>query len=113
MKFNNTDYLRDRVYFYYEKYKKIRKKFTLDHFISEGSKSTINVIINRSEYEKPSKHQQGGGRPAKIFNQKAKKELKRLVNNKDGVSKRKLVCCFQCTQQYVSKVIKDIGYKSM
>ena len=45
----------------------------------------------------------------KTFNQKANKELKRLVNNKDGLSRRKLACRFQCTQQYVSKVIKDIG----
>ena len=72
---------------------------------------TIYVIINRYESGKPTNHQQGGGHPAKFFNQKAKKEFKRLVNNKDGVSQRKLACRFQCTQQYVSKVIKDIGNK--
>ena len=71
MKFNKTDYLRKRVYFYHEKYKKFGKKFTLDHFISEGeSKSTIYVIINSYESGKPSNHQQGGYNPAKIFNQR-------------------------------------------
>ena len=49
---------------------------------SEGeSKTTIYDIINRSESGKPSNHQQGDGRPHKIFNQKAKIELKRLVTN--------------------------------
>ena len=51
MKYNKTDYLRECVYFYCVKYKKIGKKFTLDHFISEvESKSTINDSINCSEY---------------------------------------------------------------
>ena len=99
MKLSKREYLRERVYSYYKKYKHFGKKLTIDHFISEGeSKSTIYNIINRSESGKPSKHQQGGGRPAKIFNQKAKKKLKRLVNNKDGVSQRKLASRFKCTQ---------------
>ena len=68
------------MYFYYEKYKKIGKKFTIEHFISEGeSKSTIYDIINRYESGKPSNHQQGGDRTPNIFNQKVTKELKRLV----------------------------------
>ena len=57
------------MYFYNEKHKKIGKKFTVDHFISEGeSKSTICDIINRSESGKPVHHQLGGDCPVKIFN---------------------------------------------
>ena len=52
-------------------------------------------------------------RPAKIFNQKAKKKLKRLVNNKDGVSQRKLASRFKWTQQHVGKVIKALGIKKL
>ena len=36
------------------------KKFTIDHFISEGEKrTTIYDIINRFESEKNAKHQSG------------------------------------------------------
>ena len=113
MKLRRREYLRERVYSYYKKFKHFGKKFTIDHFISEGElKSTIYNIINRFESRKPSKHQQGGGRPSKIFNQKAKKKLKRLVNNKDGVSQRKLASRFKCTQQHVSKLIKAFGIKN-
>jgi len=88
------------------------KKFSIDHFISEGEKrTTIYDIINRFESGKNAKHQSGGGRPAKIFNKQTKKKLKRLVNNKDGVSQRKLAGRFQCTQSYVNRVIKSIGIK--
>ena len=56
MKLSKREYLRERVYSYYTKYKHFGKKFTIDHFISEGeSKSTIYNIINRSESGKPSK----------------------------------------------------------
>ena len=81
-----------------------------DHYISEEEKrTTIYDIINRFESGKNAKHQSGGGRPAKIFNKQANKKLKRLVNNKDGVSQRKLACRFQCTQSYVNRVIKSMG----
>ena len=82
------------------------KKFTIDHFISEGEKrTTIYDTINRFESGKKAKHQFGGGRPAKIFNKQAKKKPKRLVNNKDGVSQRKLAGCFQCAQSHLNLVI--------
>ena len=52
------------------------KKFTIDHFISEGEKrTTIYDITNRFESGKNAKHQSGVGRSAKIFNKQAKKSL--------------------------------------
>ena len=58
-----------------KKYKHFGKKFTIDHFNSQGeSKSTFYNIINRSESGKPSKHQQGGGRLPKF-------SIKRLRRN--------------------------------
>ena len=64
MKSNNREILRIRFYSYYEKYKKLRNKFTSDHFISEGEKqTTIYDIINRFESGKNAKHQSGGSRP--------------------------------------------------
>ena len=85
MKSNNRETLRIRLYFYYEKYKHLGKKFTIDHFISEGEKrTTIYDIINRFESGKNAKLQSEGGRLADIFNKQTKKKLKRLVNNKEN-----------------------------
>ena len=43
--------------------KNIGKKFTIDHFTSEGEKrTTIYDIINRFESGKNAKHQSRGGR---------------------------------------------------
>ena len=76
MKSNNRETLRIRLYSYYEKYKHLGKKFTIDRFISEREKrTTIYDIINRLESGKNAKHQYGGGQPAKIFNKQAKKSL--------------------------------------
>ena len=99
MKLIKREYLRERVYSYYKKYKHFGKKFTIDHFISEGeSKSTIYNKINRSESGKPSSTNKEVVALPKILKQKAKKKLKRLINNKNGVSQRKLASRFKCTQ---------------
>ena len=75
IKSNNRETLRIRLYSYYENYKNLGKRFTIDHFISEREKrTTIYDLINRFESGKYLKHQSGDGRPAKIFKQ-AKKRL--------------------------------------
>ena len=59
-----------------------------------ASRSAFFDIIKRFESGKSAKHHDGCGcgcRRAKIF----KRELKRLSNNKDGVSQRKLAGRFQ------------------
>ena len=86
------------------------EKFPFDHFISEGEKrSTIYDIINRFEFGKNEKHQSWRWSASKNFKQTRQKKLKRLVNYKDGVSQRKLTCCFKCTQSLVHRVIKSMG----
>ena len=73
MKSNNRETLKIRIYSSYEKYKHLGKKFTIDHFISEGEKrTTIYDIINRFDSGKNAKHQSGVGRPAKIFKKQVK-----------------------------------------
>ena len=45
MKLSKREYLRERVYSYYKKYKHFGKNVTIDHLISDGeSKSTIYNI---------------------------------------------------------------------
>ena len=68
MKSNKRETLGIRLYSYYEKYKHLGKKFSIDHFISEGEKRiTIYDIINRFESGKNPKLQSGDGRPTKIY----------------------------------------------
>ena len=75
--------------------------FTIYRFVSEGAlRSTIFDMIKRFESGKSAKHHSGGLRP----DQKAEKELGRLVNYKDGVSQRKLASLFQYTLQYVLRL---------
>ena len=50
------------------------KKFTIDHFISEGEiRTTMYDITNRFESGKNAKYQSGGGRLAKILMNRPKK----------------------------------------
>ena len=74
MKSNNRETLKTRLYSYYDKYKNLGKKFTINHFISEGEKrTTIYDIINRLEPGKNAKHQSSGGWPAKFSTKRSKK----------------------------------------
>ena len=90
MKLSKREYLRERLYSYYKKFKHFGKKFVIDHFISEGeSKSTIYDITNRYEYGKPSNHQQGGDRPDKFLIKRLRKNLSdrsttKMVNSKEN-----------------------------
>ena len=70
---NNREILR---YSYHEKYKHLGKKFTIDHFISEGEKrTTFYDKINRFESGKNAKHQSGGCWSEKMFKKQTKKNL--------------------------------------
>ena len=95
LKSNNKKTLIIRLYSYFEKYKHLRKKFTIEHFISEGEKrTTIYDIINRLESGKNAKHQSGGGWLAEVFNKQAKKSLRDNQVNQDN---------------HVNQVIKSMG----
>ena len=69
--------------------------FTINHFLNEvASRGPIFDMIKGFESEKSAKHDVGGIRLVNIFNKKAKQVLKRLVNNRDGVSQMKLASHF-------------------
>ena len=75
MRSNNRETLRTRLYSYYEKYENLGKKFTIDHFISEGEKrTTIYDIINRFEFGKNEKHQSWRWSASKNFQQTGQKK---------------------------------------
>ena len=100
--------LRKRVYKFYENNIQQGKKYTIDHFVAEGeSKRTIYSIIKRFEDGIDANQQPGAGKPPNIFHKKGLNKLKRLTNNKSGVSQRNLAEHFKCTQPYISKVLND------
>ena len=107
---NNRETLRKRVYFYYEKNRSHGKKFTVDHFLSEGvSKSTIYDILRRCDSGGSVLDRKSSGLPPKIFTKKAKSSLKRLVNNKSGISQRKLASRFKCSQTLILKALRSMS----
>ena len=107
---NQRETLRNRVYCFYEKNKIKSKKFTVDHFLSEGiAKSTLYETLNRYESGKGAKDEKISGRPAKIFTNKGISKLKRLTNNKSGISQRKLARHFKCTATYINKQLKKLS----
>ena len=80
------------------------KRFTIDHFFSEGEKrTTIYDIINCFESGKNSKHQSGNGGSTR-----KKKEMVDAIGQQQRW-RRKLAGCFKCTQSYVNRVIKSMG----
>ena len=100
--------LRKRVYCYIEKNPNQTKKLIVDHFVNEGqSKSTIYDIIKRKESGSSDIRRVGSGRPAKIFDKKGLVKLKRLVDLKDRIYQKKLATKFKCSQQYISKTLKE------
>lgn len=109
---NNKEGFRKRVYSFFEKNKKKGKKFTVDHFVSEGeSKSTIYDIINRHKSGKSVMDKKRPGRPARIFIKRATSTLKRLTNNKTGISQRKLAKRFDCSLSYINKKLESLSIK--
>ena len=107
---NQQETLRKRVYSYYEKKKDLGKKITVDHFVSEGvSKSTIYDILRRCDSGRSVLERKRSGRPPKIFTKRAKTALKRLANNKSGISQRKLASRFKCAQSLVNKALKTLS----
>ena len=109
---NKRETLRNRVYSFFEKNKIKGKRFTVDHFCNEGeSKSTIYDIIKRFESGKSAMDKKSSGRPLKIFTKRAKSTLKRLTNNKCGISQRKLARRFKCSQSSINKQLKQLSIR--
>ena len=109
---NYRECFRNRVYSFFEKNKHQGKKFTIEHFISEGKpKSTIYDILKRYESGKSVMDKKSSGRPARIFTKRATSTLKRLTNNKSGISQRKLAKRFECSLSYINKKLGSLSIK--
>ena len=70
-------------------------------------KSTIYDIINRAENGSGYKRVSGSGRTPRKMNAFNLKQLKRMFDNRDGVSQKEAGLKFNCTQQYISWTLKN------
>lgn len=103
---NNS--LKERVYKFYKKNIGKGKSFIAKHFIDEGeSKSTVYYLIKCAEQGKDVGRKKGSGRPSKIATTNNIKKLKKLFNNKSGVSQRIAARKLKCSPSYVNKLLKQ------
>lgn len=100
--------IRKRVYEFYLANRDKDKKFTRDHFLAERiPRKTIYRIIERAENESGHKRVIGSGRIPQIMTKKHIGTLKTMFNHKDSVSQRQAARKFNCSQQYISKTLKN------
>ena len=72
------------------------------------TKKTVYNILERLDKRGTVERKSGSGRPPKLT-QNELKRLKTLVNNKTGVSQRKLSKKFDCCQATISNSLKKTG----
>lgn len=78
------------------------------HFLDENvPKTTVYRIIRHYESGLPIGRKPGSGRPAKIMTEKNVKRLTNLINNRSGISTRKLAKKFKCAQSHIVQTIRD------
>lgn len=99
--------IRKRIYNFYLANRSQGKKFTVDHFRAEKlAPSTIYSIIERAENNTGHQRVPGSGRVAKKMSKRNINNLKKMFNDKDGVSQTQAARKFNCSQQYISKTLK-------
>lgn len=100
---SKQELLRIRIGQLYEKFGNCGKSFVVRHFANEGvPRSTVFRILNR----KSSKRKPGSGRKAVVMTKTKAAILRRQFVNKSGVSTREAARKFNCSHQYISKVLK-------
>lgn len=104
---SKQELIRNRVYNFYILHNNMPKIFTVKHFALENiARSTVYDIIKRAECDSGPNRSIGSGRkPIKMSNKKVTM-LSKLVNNRRGVSQRRLAKKFHCSQSLISKTLK-------
>ena len=91
------------MYAFHEQHCDKSKTFTVNHFEAEGvPRSTLFDILKRKEDGISSERQSGSGRPAKIMTKSGIKQLRRLFDNKCGISQTKAARKTKCSQPLIN-----------
>ena len=84
----------------------------VSHFGNEGkSKRTVNNILKTWRERGSVERKTGSGRKPTIMIKKSLVKLKKMFNNKDDFSQSQAANEFGCSQQYISKKLKESGIK--
>ena len=98
--------LKSRVYAFYDLHKEKGKAFIWKHFKIEGAaRSTINRLIKHAEQGKSITRKKGGGPKSEYNTSTNRTKLKRMFDNKKGVSLRKASKKLKCSHQTISRYL--------
>ena len=87
----------------------MKKSYLVAHFTKQGiARRRIYNTINRIQNGEPIKDNKTTGRPT-TWTTATKKKLKRLTNNRTGVSQRRLARKFAVHQRTVGRQLKKMG----
>lgn len=101
-----------RVYEYCDQHWNDGRQAVAKHFMDESvPKATIYRLIKSWEAGLPARRQEGSGRKAKIMTKRAIQQLQCTVNNKHGISTRRLAKKFKCHQSYVVRTLQKTDIK--
>jgi hypothetical protein len=97
---------RKRIYEFYIENRSKGKKFTIEHYKSEGvPRQTIYDIIRRAENDSGHQRVRGSGRVAKVMTPKAITRLKAMFDHSDRISMRQAARKFKCDPSYICKTL--------
>ena len=103
------DCLKSRIVQHYINVANRQKKITVNHFLQEKvQRRTIYYIIKRYEESDTIVDKPRSGRPKKLTTGQLTR-LKRLVNNKTGISLRRLSSKFKVSFKTISNQLKAMG----
>ena len=100
--------LRESIATFYEIHRTKGKFYTYSNFKSELSKATIYRNMNSIDENGTIVRKEGSGRPQKL-SPSEKQKLAKSVNNKTGVSQRKLGKKFNVSQRTIGRDLKRLG----
>ena len=96
---------------FYQKFKNKGKQYTVQHFLAQGvPKSTIYSVINRVDSGQSYKRKEGTGAERKLTKPQ-EKDVKRLMENKKGVSTKTLGKKFGVSRFTIARTFKRQGGK--
>ena len=105
---SKQDLLRERVVRFYLNHIEKGKVFTVKHFQEEEyHRVVIYRILRRYEQWRTTKRKPGSGRKVKIMTKKRLEKLKEDFENKDKISQKQEAKKFNCSQQYISCMLRD------
>ena len=96
------------MYKFYKKNINNGKNIVAKHFFDEGEpKSTVYRLIKCPEQWKDIFRKKGSGCITKIATKSNIERLKKLINNKSGVSQRIVARKLKCSASYINKILKN------